>query len=160
LGFVAARTRRGVSIAVALTILCVGLVPVLIGASARVTLITDVVTACVVLIAAASLDQAFPRLSVGLLPTALCALVPAAGWAALTRDASIGVLIVVAMSAALVAVLAVSDVVRVTGAACAGALTTALAGVWTAAFDAGSAPAGFAVVVTAGVVIVLGAHVR
>lgn len=160
LGFVAARTRRGLSIAVAILILCVGLAPVLIGASARVTLITDVVTACVVLIAAASLDRTFPRLSVGLLPTALCALVPAAGWAALTRDASIGVLVVVAMSAALVAILAVSDVVRVTGAACAGASTAALAGVWTAAFDAGSAPAGFAVVATAGVVIVLGSHVR
>jgi hypothetical protein len=133
---------------------------VVIGVSARVTLITDVVTACAVLIAAAAIDRTFPRLSVGLLPTALCALIPAAGWAAVTRDASIGVLLVVAIAAALVAMLAASDVVRVTGAAGTAALTAALAGVWTAAFDVGSAPAGFAVVVTAGVLVLLGAHMR
>jgi len=160
LGFVAARTRRGVSVAVAVLILGIGLTPVVIGASARLTFLTDVAIACVVLIAGASLDRSFPRLSVGLLPTALCALVPAAGWAAVTRDASIGVLLVVAIAAALVAILAASDVVRVTGAAGAGGLTVALAGVWTATFDVGSAPAGFAVVVTAGVVILFGAHVR
>jgi hypothetical protein len=41
-----------------------------------------------------------------------------------------------------------------------GASAIALAGVWTAAFGVGPAPAGFAVVVAAGIVTVFGAHVR
>jgi hypothetical protein len=160
LGFVAAKTRRGVGGAVALAILGIGLAPVVAGASARVTLITAVAVVCVVLIGAAALDRSSPRLSVGVLPTVLFAVVPAAGWAAVTRDASIAVLLVVAVAAALAAVVAVSDVVRVAGGVGAGALTIALAGVWTAAFDVGPAPSGFAVVAAAGIVILFGTHVR
>ncbi len=160
LGFVAARTRRGAGGAVALAILGIGLAPVVAGASARMTLVTAVATVCVVLLAVAALDRSSPRLSVGVLPTVLLAVVPAAGWAAVTRDASITVLLVVAVAAALAAMVAVSDMVRVTASLSAGALAIALAGVWTAAFDVGPAPAGFAVVAAAGVVILFGAHLR
>ena len=95
-----------------------------------------------------------------MLPTVLFAVVPAAGWAAVARDASITVLLVVAGAAALAAMVATSDVVRVASGVSAGALTIALAGVWTAAFDVGPAPAGFAVVGAAGTVILFGAYVR
>jgi hypothetical protein len=139
LGFVAAKTRRGVNAAAALGILGIGLAPVVAGTSARVTLITAVATVCVALLAVAALDRSSPRLSVGVLPTVLFAVVPAAGWAAVTRDASITVLLVVAGAAALTAMVATSDVVRVASGVSAGALTIALAGVWTAAFDVGPA---------------------
>ncbi len=160
LGFVAAKTKRGAGVAVAFAILGIGLAPVVAGASARVTLLTAVATIGLVLVAVAAVDRSAPRLAAGVLPTVLFAVVPAAGWAAVTRDASITVLLVIAVTAALAAVIAVSDVVRVAGGVSSGASAIALAGVWTAAFGVGPAPAGFAVVVAAGIVILFGAHVR
>ncbi len=119
---IAAKTRRGISIAVALAVLGIGLTPVVAGASALVTLIIATATTCVVLVAAAALDRSRPRLAIGVLPTVLLVAAPAAGWAAVTRDASITVLFVVAVVAVIAAMLALSDVMRVALAVGAGAL--------------------------------------
>jgi hypothetical protein len=153
--------QRMVALACAavLAVLAVGLVPVVAGMSARATLVIGIaVLAGVGALMILGDRRRVPTVGV-LIPAAAVAALPVAGWAALTRGASIITLLIALALAATAALLATTTTFR-TGARTATALLgIALAGVWTAAI-AGQGPAGFVVVVASGLVLLVGARLR
>ena len=158
LAVIAIRTRRYVGAPIAVAVLALCLVPVVAGATALTAMIIAISMVCTLLLAAALLDRVGQR---SRYPCSRAfAAPPAAGYAAMTRDASVAVLAVTALAAVIATVFAASDLVRAVIAATAAVLVSALAGVWTAASGTQAAAAGFAAALTAGVIVACGAHIR
>jgi hypothetical protein len=156
--FVGVRLRRiiliGAGAALGLAAICA--VPVVGDASAWTALVIATTVLCGSLLAIVAVDHRLPRVSPALLPVALVAAVPAAGWCAMTQDASIAVPLVVALVSMVAAALAATAEVRASIAAFACAVAITLAGVWTGAAGA----AGFAVAMAAGAALLAGVHLR
>ena len=136
------------------------LAPVAGGATALVALITATTLFAVIALGAAEADRRWPDRVFVVLPIALIPAVAATGWAAMSRDASIVTLAVALAATVIATAVARSEPVRTAVVAFGGVLVIAAAGVWTAAAVYELAPAGFAVAVAAGLVIVLGVHGR
>ncbi len=162
IAYVSYNTRRhaGAAFAVALGVLAIGLMPVVADVSARTTLITSLAVFGVVVACATFADRLRLAPGVAFFPGALLAAASVAGWAAVTRDASIVSLSIALAVTAIAARCARSREYRVGAASSAAAAFIALAGVWTAAFDVGRGPAGYSVAVAAGVVLLFGTHLR
>ncbi len=136
------------------------LVPVVAGASALTATATATTVLCALPVAAATVDRSRPELGVVLLPVAILPAIAATGWAALTSTASIVVLGVVCFAALFATVIAASEWMRAALGAFSGAVAITLAGVVTRASASGPATAGFAVVVAACVILLVGVHGR
>jgi hypothetical protein len=147
-------TLRNVALAAIVLLAGVCMAPVVLGASAGVALAVALGAGCATLVAAAFIDNEY------LLPVALVALVPAAGWAVLTSAASIVALVVVVVVAAVSAAIARSELIRLSTTALGNTAAIAIAGVASVAAGAPASEAGFVVVAVAGAVFLIGARAR
>lgn len=134
------------------------LMPVTAGASVLVTLAVTTATAVLIVLASAWADRQGGLQAWVLLPGAVIAAVPTAGWAAVSTAASVVTLALTAAAGTAAALIARSPAARAGYAALAGLLVVAFAGVATRAAGAGAPAAGLAAAVAAGAVALFGVY--
>lgn len=145
-------------IASATTSLVFSVAPLLAGSTVLIALGVTAAAAIAIGLAAAGLDRTRAGRGWGLLPGAAVVGAPVAGWAAVSPAASSVTLCVTTLAAGIAAAVARTGPARSLYAGLAAALFVTFAGVATKAAGAGSPVAGFAAVVAAGVVVLVGVY--
>ena len=137
-----------------------GMAPVLLGATALLAWSATLTIGTLLVLGSALVDGERPQLSRPTLGVALVALVPAAGWSALTTRASVLSLALLAGVGVVATLVARSDDLRAALGALTGATAVALAGVSAAAIGTAAVHIGLVVTITAGGCLLIGVLVR
>jgi hypothetical protein len=143
----------------AFVLLAAVLAPLSADSTVLVACTVAAVSAATMLVGSALVDRRRPSLGIAVCALALIPALPAIGWAAVTRPASIAGLATALVATAIASALARSDEMRGLHAFCAGAAAVALAAVITSVY-ASSTASGFVAAAAAGSLLAIGSAAR